>query len=97
MKLLINKELANNLRWADPKIDVEGYIKIEDNWIEDRRWVQARELIIRDSEMKYWRSCYEIGLTEYQDTEPWEDSDKAEFRQVVQRAVVTFVYEDLYE
>lgn len=50
---------------------------------DNHRWESVHELIIRTKDTALWRALYRQGLTERQDTTPFEyDGDEIEFTQV---------------
>lgn len=44
---------------------------IENTAVDSGRWTETREIIF-EYEGKFYRAYYEVGLTEYQEVEPWE-------------------------
>ena len=66
--------------------------KIDDIPGDLSRWTQHHQLIVKDKDGKYWAADYEVGLTEYQDTEPWEYENTVKFYEVERVPVETFEY-----
>lgn len=87
----LDAEIARNLAWGFDVVDL-GLAVEADTHIEDRRWVSVHELVIRDADGRYWMTYYEQGLTEYQDTRPFEDDTEVEFREVEKVPVTTYEY-----
>ncbi len=90
MKLPRNQ--AQDLLWEDTCDELPGYRKEADYQVDTQRWVSVHELVIKDAEGSLWMTDYALGLTEYQDIEPFEDDDEVEFRAVEKVAVTTYEY-----
>lgn len=74
---------------ADPELGLEVEAKIQTG---TRRWVSTHRLIVRDRDGRLWSSAYEQGLTEYQDTRPFEDLVEVAFGEVEKVPVTTYEY-----
>ncbi|MFC4014693.1 hypothetical protein ACFOY2_46235 [Nonomuraea purpurea] len=57
------------------------------------RWESHHSLIIRNEAGEHFQGHYRQGLTEYQDTKPWEYEKTARFDPVVRRARVVRVHD----
>jgi len=64
----------------------ELLVKVEENMVEQRRWVTAYECIFQDTTTKKcYQTNYDMGSTEYQESEPFEyDKDEIECVEVYQ-------------
>lgn len=62
--------------------------------IDSRRWVSVHEAVYQDlNTLKYYWSTYEMGLTECQDTSPYEYvKDEIELIEVEPKEVTTTIY-----
>jgi len=58
-----------------------------------RRWVSEHVLVVKDANGDYWETTYEQGLTECQDTRPFEDVSEVEFYRVERVPVMTYEYQ----
>jgi hypothetical protein len=74
---------------ADPELGLEVEAKVQEG---SRRWVSMHRLIVKDRDGHLWSSAYEQGLTEYQDTRPFEDLDAVTFTEVEKVPVTTYEY-----
>jgi hypothetical protein len=63
-----------------------------DEHIGERRWVSEHFLVVKDRDGKLWAATYDRGLTEYQDTEPFEDEAEVGFYEVEKVPVTTYIY-----
>lgn len=62
--------------------DFEGFEVETERQTSEGRWLSYHEVIVkRESDGKFFKSNYSRGLTEYQDTYPY-DEDKPEFIEV---------------
>ena len=60
--------------------------------IESRRWVSVHEVVVKIDD-KFFQTCYERGLTEYQDQAPFEDyDDVVPFHRVMPREKTVIEY-----
>ena len=64
-----------------------------------RRWVSEHDLIFQVTEngnTSIWFTTYERGLTEHQDTSPWDDEDEVECTEVkaVEKTITITEYVD---
>lgn len=97
-QITLGREEAREMLWLDLGTVVGGYEVTENRQVEERRWVSVHEFVIRQlSTGRFYRTFYERGLTEYQDTEPfdeWACPDGVVFTSVVQEPVTAYVYKD---
>ena len=74
--LILTGEQARELVYdeADPALGLEVETRVQTG---TRRWVSTHRLIVRDRDGRLWSTSYEKGLTESQDTRPFEDPSGA--------------------
>lgn len=75
----------------------DGWIPVADEHLGKRRWVECRRLIIRDEGGYHFAAEYERGLSETQDTGPWEYDETVTFAPVVVRKRMVEVTEYVSE
>lgn len=63
--------------------------------VDARRWTSVHRLVVKDADGNYWSTTYELGLTEYQDIQPFEDQDEVTLNQVVKIPVTTYEYKGM--
>lgn len=92
MGLRLTKEQAQDL--LDCQSNPELGLTVEhDEHIEDRRWVSVHLLVVKDDLFgRYWAAIYEQGLTENQDTWPFENVEEVQFIEVEKVPVTTYEY-----
>lgn len=66
--------------------DLDGYELVENKIIDQRRWSTEWEMIFKHED-KFYRTLYEQGSTEMQDTRLW-DGQKFEYCEEVKPVVV---------
>ena len=92
MTLQLTREQAQSLAWDEA--DPEWGLTVELNeQIDSRRWVSVHRLVIRDKDGKFWAATYDQGLTEYQDSRPFEDQAEVEFCEVEKLPVTSYEYQ----
>lgn len=65
---------------------------------QETRWTSIHELVVKDDDGRLWCAHYERGLTEYQDTRPFDRESYGawvEFWEVRRKVVETYEYEKL--
>ena len=90
--LKLTREQAQGLVWdeADPEWDLEVELNEQ---VDTSRWESIHHrLVVKDKDGKFWAARYRKGLTEYQDSRPFEDLDEVEFREVEKVPVITYEY-----
>lgn len=89
-KLVLSKKDAQELAWGDGPAD----FKIIENVLYDTtRWSECYRIVIqRVSDGKFFADTYSRGATEYQDEQPFQDSDP-HFTEVFAKEKVITVYE----
>jgi hypothetical protein len=89
--LKLPREQAQDLAWGET--DPEDGLTVELNeQVDSRRWVSVHKLVVRDRDGKFWETDYEKGLTEYQDTRPFEDQEEVSFCEVEKVPVTRYEY-----
>lgn len=61
------------------------------------RWTSYHFLVLKDKAGRFWATTYEQGLTEYQDTRPFEDESEVTFEEVEKVPVTTYEYRKIGE
>jgi hypothetical protein len=92
--ITVVREVARELAYTGTGRTIDGYEVVENRHTGERRWVSEHELVIRTGGNLY-RAYYELGLTEYQDTRPFEDDGPLiTFNEVTRVAVEHFEYKE---
>ncbi|MEV1245169.1 hypothetical protein [Nonomuraea sp. NPDC049750] len=76
-------ELARDLASGDPGYTEDGWTVVANEHIEKQRWEPLHWLVIRNDAGQHFADTYRKGLTESQDTRPYEYATKATFTPVV--------------
>ena len=83
-KVTIPAQLARDFLKVGIGHTIDGWTVVADQDEGHGRWEEIRSLIIRrDSDGLFFAGDYRRGLTEYQDTQPWEYETEATFEYVV--------------
>ena len=90
--MILDRDKALELLWLKEGYNVDGLVPVADLYIDNGRWTERHQLVVRDEAGKFWAAEYEQGLTEYQDTTPWEYSETVLFDEVEPKEVVTIHY-----
>ena len=91
-KITLPAQLARDLLEAGIGCTIDGWTVVADQEEGHARWEAIRSLIIRrDSDGLFFAGDYRQGLTEYQDTQPWEYETEATFGHVVPVTRVEYV------
>ncbi|MFF4779430.1 hypothetical protein ACFY05_42105 [Microtetraspora fusca] len=85
--------LARELAYSNLGDTIDGWTVVENEQTDARRWVSVHSLVIRNEAGEHYAGWYSRGLTEYQDTRPWEDETVARFDPVVPRTRLVEVTE----
>lgn len=72
-------DLARDLAYGDPGDSAEGYTVVANEHIDKRRWESVHRLVIRNERGEHFMDTYRRGLTEYQDSGPYEGEGQATF------------------
>lgn len=88
---------ARELAHMRPGQGFDGMAVVLNEQVGSRRWVSEHHLVIstgNGDDIRYWGAGYDQGLTENQETRPFDDVDMVDFYPQVRREVVRYVYED---
>lgn len=92
----LSREVAKEFIYSKTSPDALG---LEREAIVDEgsgRWESHHSLILKDSAGRFWAASYSQGLTESQDSYPFEDDgDEIEFVQVEKVPVPAYEYRDV--
>lgn len=90
----LTQEQARGLVWSEawPELGLEVVLNEQTG---SRRWVSVHQLVVKDADGRFWATTYECGLTEYQDTSPFEDETEVEFHQVEKVRLEAYEYRPL--
>ncbi|TMR10083.1 hypothetical protein ETD86_40885 [Nonomuraea turkmeniaca] len=83
---------ARELTYLSPGEDLDGWTVVKSEEHGHTRWNSHHTLIIRNDAGEHFAGHYRKGLTENQDTKPWEGERTARFDPVVSRARVAQVH-----
>lgn len=87
-------DLARKLVLFGTGRTVDGWTVVDIEEGDSGRWTRHMRLIVRrDSDGQLFASDYQVGLTEYQETEPWEYEGEAKFEPVERRPRMVEVVE----
>lgn len=75
--------LARELAYEDAGSTIDGWTVVANEYIEKQRWESLHWLVIRNEAGEHFADTYRKGLTESQDTGPYENETKAKFTPVV--------------
>jgi hypothetical protein len=89
--LKLTGEHARALTWGETGPELNLTIEL-DEYTGSRRWVSEHRLIVKDGDGRLWAANYERGLTECQDSKPFEDQVEVEFTEVKKVPVTTYEY-----
>lgn len=79
-------DLARELTQLSAGDTSQGWTVVAIEEGEARRWVRGMRLIVsHDSDGQLFAAYYDEGLTEYQETRPWEGESAAKFEPVERR------------
>lgn len=77
-------DLARDLACCGPDDDpIDGWTVVANEYLESHRWESLHELVIRNGDGQHFMDTYRQGLTERQDTGPYEYEKTATFTPVV--------------
>jgi|SRR5690606_15576307 len=84
--VVLDVETARELAWtsAEPGVpnEVEGWTVVSNEQIDRARWESIHSLVIRNEAGEHYAATYRRGLTENQDTKPFEYDETVTFAQV---------------
>jgi hypothetical protein len=70
-----------------------GWTVVADDEVDHGRWESHHRLVIRNERGEHFAANYRQGLTEHQDTGPWEDEETVTFHPVAPRTRLARVTE----
>lgn len=76
-------DLACELAFESPGGSFNGWTVVANDFVESQRWESLHLLVIRNEAGEHFADTYRKGLTEQQDTRPYEYETKATFAPVV--------------
>ena len=94
MPLTMSARDARKLVYGGDFSDM-GLEVVSNEQIGSSRWESIHEVVVRDSESNFWMTGYRQGLTEYQDSRPFEDDSEVTFLQVEPVQVTVTQYRPL--
>ena len=74
------RELVDEPGWT-----LDGWTVAANERVSASRWVSRHRLVIHDGEGNHYAADYRQGLSETQETRPWEDDDTVTFHRVERR------------
>ncbi len=92
MALTLSAEDARELTYGGDFSDMGLTIECQ-RQIDKSRWESIHELVVRDSDGKFWRTTYRRGLTEMQESRPFEDETEVVFVLVEKVPVEAWEYQ----
>jgi hypothetical protein len=75
-------DLACELAYGNPGDDMEGWTVVANDYIDKTRWTSTHRLVIRNEQGEHFMDTYRRGLTESQETSPYENEAQATFTPV---------------
>ena len=75
----------------------DGWTIAADEHLGEGRWTERRRLVIRNGDGQHYAARYERGLTEQQETYPWEGDKPVTFTPVVARTRMVEITEYVRE
>lgn len=80
--VVLEAETARELAWLNAGGTHEGWTVVSNEEIDHARWESIHTLVIRNEDGEHFAADYRQGLTESQDTKPWEYDKTVTFKQV---------------
>ena len=91
MTLKMSGEDARDLTYG-AGLAAKGLTAESDEQIDTSRWESIHQIVVKDQSGRFWAATYRRGLTEYQDSRPFEDETEVEFREVEKVPVTRYEY-----
>ncbi|MEV4179893.1 hypothetical protein AB0J28_00420 [Streptosporangium canum] len=88
----IDADIARKLAYTSIGKTFEGWTVVEREDIDTTRWESHHWMVIRNEAGEHYGATYSKGLTEYQDTRPWQDDTIALFESVSRQTTVVQVH-----
>ncbi|SFK91796.1 hypothetical protein SAMN05216275_14121 [Streptosporangium canum] len=89
----LDVDVARELAYTSIGKTFEGWTVVEREDIDTSRWESHHWLVIRSEAGEHFGATYSKGLTEYQDTRPWECDTIACFEPIARQTRVVQVHE----
>lgn len=80
--VVLETELARELAYVGVGETSDGWTVVSNEETDHGRWASIHTLVIKNESGEFFTADYSRGLTEYQDTKPWEYEETATFTQV---------------
>ena len=81
--VVLDVPTARELAYSDPGDSIDGWTVVAKEEIDHSRWESIHQLVIRNEAGEHFSDTFRCGLTERQDTGPYEYETKATFTPVV--------------
>jgi hypothetical protein len=91
MALTLSTKDAQELVYGGDFTD-EGLTVEDDRQTGSSRWESHHTVVVRDRDGKLWAADYRKGLTENQESRPFENEAEVTFREVIKVPVTVFEY-----
>ena len=91
MTFRMSAEDARELTYGG-NFSAEGLTVESDEQTGTCRWESIHQIVVKDRDGKFWAATYRRGLTEYQDSRPFEDGAEVAFREVEKVPVTRYEY-----
>ncbi|MFG6197703.1 hypothetical protein [Nonomuraea sp. JJY05] len=89
----LDAETARELTYLEPGDDYEGWTLVLIKEQGSTRWASSHSIVIRNEAGEHFASHFRTGLTEQQETRPWEGLKVALFKPVARRTRVVQVHD----
>lgn len=86
--VVLSADLAGELAGSYTGDTLDGWTVVANEWVENQRWESVHRLVIRNEAGEHFADTYSRGLTESQDTGPYEYAKTATFQPVQRRVSV---------
>lgn len=93
-KIVLSRDDARDLLWESASED-GSFTRIANDFVDKLRWESVHRLVIqRASDSRCFATTYTQGLTEQQDTRPWEYEEQVTFTQVFPHTKISVEFKD---
>lgn len=83
--VVLEADLARELAYVTVGSSQDGWTVVANDFVESQRWESLHLLVIRNEACEHFADTYRRGLTEQQDTRPYEYQEQATFTPVAPR------------
>ena len=90
----LSRDQALDLLYYGESEELPGYAREATVQTGSGRWCSYHQLIIRDGHGTFWAADYDLGLTENQDVDEFDDAEEIEFAEVEKVPVTTYEYRE---